>query len=178
MPLVAERYASALLSIAVERECIDRFGRDMQAVSRVFEEHDELRAFLAHAGIDKSVKKDVIRGIFEKEVSREVLNLLMLLVDKHRIGHFPGIAREYRILADREQNILNIEVWSSHPLEDAEIDRIKKKYTRIYGASGARVDMKIDNKLIGGLKIKIGDRIIDGTLAARLKSLREQLLKD
>jgi len=101
----------------------------------------------------------------------------MLLVDKERFENIRGIVEEYFRLADERKNILNMTIISAFPLEDVQINRIKEKYKKLYNKTDVKAKLIIDKSLIGGVKIQIGDKVIDDSIKGRLLCLKEALLQ-
>ena len=75
-------------------------------------------------------------------------------------------------MADKIGNILHMEVISAEPLGEDQLERLKGIYRKEYGADGVRADVWTDASLIGGVMVKIGDKVIDGTIHGRLKQLK------
>ena len=100
----------------------------------------------------------------------------MLLLDKKRFEKIIGIFEEFVKLADEEKNVLNITIISASPLEPIQLDKLTEKYRTLYNSSSINVTVKIDNDLIGGIKVIIGDKLIDGTIKGRLQELKKTLV--
>ena len=86
-----------------------------------------------------------------------------------------GINDEFIRLADIKQNTLNMTIISAAELDESHILRIKEKYQKIYNAASVRANMEIDKSLIRGVMLKIGDKVIDGSVRGRLESIKELL---
>ena len=175
MSLIERRYAEALIDISVENGAIDGYQQEFQNVVDVYNKEQELKFFLLNPRVNTDAKKDVLKKVFSDSVNSNVVNFLMLLLDKGRAKFLPGILEEFIRLADKKKNILNMTIISAAPLKDAQIDEIKEKYMKIYNASSVKVNVEVDESLIGGVKVKIGDRVVDGSIKGRLESLKELL---
>lgn len=177
MPLVERRYAEALVAIAEQNGLIDEYQQEFQAVVDAFHHQMEFKFFLFNPEIKIDVKKEVIRKIFTGRVKNELINFLELLLDKGRIKFLPGILQEYVKMADQKKNILSITIVTAATLDGAKVEEIKEKYKKLYHASHVKAQVEMDPKLIGGLKVKIGDKVIDGTIMGRIESMKEILLR-
>jgi F-type H+-transporting ATPase subunit delta len=175
MSLVETRYAEAFVNLALERNQVEQYKTELYKVLDIYQKHNELKAFLLNMKINANIKKETIEKVFNQNVSSEVRNLLKLLLDKKRIKYLPGIVEQFSSIADKKRNILNITVYSAFPLEDSQVERIKDKYRKIYNAASVKADIRIDKNLIGGIKIKIGDKIIDATIVSKVEMLKEML---
>ena len=176
MPLIETRYGEALVDVGLERNTAEAFRKDLLHVANVYREQRDLKALLLNTKIDTGIKKETVRSIFEGAVHVEVLNFLLLILDKNRIKFLPGIIREFNRLADKKQNVLNIKIYSAFPLTHAQVEKIKEKYRTNYKAAAVKADVEIDKALIGGVKVKVGDRIVDFSVASRVESLKKMLL--
>jgi F-type H+-transporting ATPase subunit delta len=177
MPLIEKRYAEALIGVAEQSGGIDDYQQELQVIVELFNSQQEFKLFLLNPEIKTDVKKTMITNVFGGRAKKELVNFLALLLDKGRIRNLPGILVEYVKVADRLRNTLNMTIISAAPLDDMQISSILEKYKRLYHATGTKINMEIDKNLIGGVKVRIGDKVVDGTITGRLESLKEILLK-
>lgn len=173
--MVEKRYAQALLAIAEQKGAILKFQEDMREIAAVYRDSRELRQFLANPEIGLQAKKSAVQAMLSGKVDRDLVSLMLLLLDKDRIGYLQEIASEFYRLASQRSNILEVTVLSAVPLEEEQVRRIKEKYGCEYGAAEVRAKLAVDPALLGGVKVMIGDRIIDGTVKGRLDALQEIL---
>ncbi|HXG40781.1 MAG TPA: ATP synthase F1 subunit delta, partial [Candidatus Limnocylindrales bacterium] len=108
-------------------------------------------------------------------VTRQVLNLARLLTEKNRIELAPAIAREYATLLNRARGIVEAVVTTARPLGPDEVAEVRRKVEEL---AGAAVDLRVvvDPSLIGGLTVRVGDRLLDASVRGRLERLRARLL--
>jgi len=175
MPLVDKRYAEALVEIAQTANAIDEIRQQLTEVKDIYKSQQELRLLLNNPKVKIDAKKGVINSLFSKHVRPEVLKFLLLLIDNDRIKHLSGINDEFIKLADIKQNTLNMTIISATELDESHITKIKEKYRKIYNAARVRANIEIDKSLIGGIMLKIGDKVIDGSVKGRLESFKELL---
>jgi len=176
MPLVESRYAEALVGISEQCKAIGAFRQELQWIVNIYNSQEDFRNFLLSQKVDKNAKKDVVKNIFSGRIRSELLNLLMLLIDKGRVMLVPGIAKEFDRLADQKEKVLTMKIISAVPLEDEQVNKIKEKYRSMYNASSVKAELEIDNSLIGGVKVKIGDKVFDGTVKSQLEELRQMIV--
>lgn len=181
MPLVDRRYAEALVEIAEEAGDMEQFQYELSLITDIYKKQPDFRLFLINPEVKIDTKKDILKNIltniFSKNLKPEIFKFLMLLLDKGRIRNLPGINDEFIKLADNRRNTLNITIISAAKLEEDQIARIKEKYGKEYRASRVKANIEIDQSLIGGVKVKIGDKVIDGSVKGRLESIKELLIK-
>lgn len=171
---VAERYAQAFFSLAKEEGRVASL-KDEAAALRSICSRDLIR-LLDNRSIDKDEKKALFR---ETIVGADpyLMNLLCLLVDKGRGRYLPETLSAFMTYCNEELNIQEVTVWSARPLTDEE----ERTIASAIGAKlGKEVEIanRIDESLIAGTRILVGDRMYDSSLKARVKSLKEELLKE
>ncbi|AGA70827.1 ATP synthase F1 subcomplex delta subunit [Desulfitobacterium dichloroeliminans LMG P-21439] len=170
---IAHRYAQALFEIALQGN-LDAIEAELQELTQLFEQNAEVAHVLYHPHISLSVKKDLMRKIFAGELSVTVGNFLNLLIDRRRQNYLPDIAQEFTRLADGARNVVEAKVTSAVPLNDIQEQRLQKELARITGKN-VRMVKEVRPELIGGVMIKIGDRVMDGTVAFKLQRIRQSL---
>ena len=176
MPLVEKRYAEALVDIAVHHGTIDEYQQELGQVIQVLSEQPDFMGFLLNPQITVQAKKDTALKAFDEKIHPELVNFLLLLLDKRRIGLLPGITKEFIILSDKIKNTINMKIVSAMALNEQQINDIMTKYVGINKISYAKVDVEIDKDLIGGVKVIVGDKVIDGSVKGRLESLKQILV--
>lgn len=177
MPLIERRYAEALVDIAEKHGAIDAYQKELQFVADIYNQNGDFRFLLINPQIKVDEKKEIVKKIFSGSLMDNMINFLMLLIDRGRIRNLPGMLDEYIKLADERKNILSMTITSAAPLEEGQVNEIKDKYRKAYNALDVKVDIAVDESLVGGIKVQIGDKVIDGTVKGRLESLKELLLK-
>ena len=178
MLLIEKRYAEALVSLAVQNNHLELFQQDLGAVTDIYKKQTDLKDFLLNPGTDIKTKKIVVSNIFYGKISSVLLDSLMFLLDKDRIKYLPGIFDEFVRLADEKRSMLNLTVISALPLDSEQLNKLKEKYRKLYKAASVKVLTELDTGLIGGIKVIIGDKLVDGTIKGRLKELQEILSKN
>ncbi|WP_077614207.1 F0F1 ATP synthase subunit delta [Caenibacillus caldisaponilyticus] len=171
---VAKRYAAALFEVAKERDIIDAVESQMQLVADTVGGHDELKRMLRHPQIDRNDKKAVLEKIFKDEVNPEVLNLLKILVDRGRVNLLDDIKEQYTVIANDYKGIVEVTVTTASPLNEAEEKKLAEAFERHFNKK-LRIHAKTDPKIIGGVLVKVGNRLYDGTLVGKLNRFAKEL---
>lgn len=177
MPLVEKRYAQAMIAMAEKNNALDLYQQELETVAGIYENQQDISLFLKNPETGIEIRKSVLKKAFSGIISNEVLNLLLLLMDKSRIEFLPGIRSEYAKFADEKRSTLNIKIISAVPLDQSRVDGIAEKYRKLYGASSVNKSVEIDPGVIGGVKVVIGDKLIDGTVKGKLNELYDILVK-
>lgn len=173
--IAAKRYANALFQLAKEENQIDRVEEEMRALKEVFKNNHELTSFLEHPKVDLDEKKTFIKKAFAT-VSPSVQNLLMLLVDRHREDIVGSMADEFLVLVNEYTGIVDAKVYSVRPLSNEEQEAVSKVFAQKIGKRALRIENIVDSNLIGGIKLRIGNHVFDGTVSGKLERLERQLL--
>jgi F-type H+-transporting ATPase subunit delta len=138
-------------------------------------QNEEFSAFLEHAKVPLSRKVQTI-GEALQEVDPLVQNLLSLLVSRGLVELVPEIEEGYRELLGQYRGREQVEVSSAVPLQESEREQIVRFLTRLINKDVV-LDSRVDPSILGGLVIKVGDRLIDGSTRTRLQGLGKQLQK-
>lgn len=173
MPRLEHRYAEALLASAQAPDEADAFGEALAEYAGVFEQSEELRAFLLCKTFPAEAKKDALKKLAKPAPPQRLLNLLYLLADRDRLALLPGIAEDYHRLKAEKRKTLLITVYTAMPLGEDEKQRICTFFAKRYGAESTEVDERIDVSLIGGIRVKIGDTLFDASLEGQLRQLQD-----
>ena len=168
---LASKYATAIFEIAKDEKNLDGYDKDLGRVRADVFSIPEAVKFFQNPLVPQQAKKDLLKRAFDKEISETVMNFLMLLVDKKRIGVFNEIYDIFTSLKNKEQGILIADVTTAFPLTKKQQDALIKKLTTLTGRK-IKVRPHKDESILGGLVLKIGDKLIDGSAAGRLRALQ------
>ncbi|MDZ5471813.1 F0F1 ATP synthase subunit delta [Bacillus sp. 31A1R] len=172
---VAKRYALALFQLAKENQLLDQMESELRVVKEVVNNSDNLNAVLKSPKLSNEKKKEILKESFES-FSVYVLNTLMILIDRHREDHISDVADHFIQLANDERGIAEAIVYTIRPLTEAERQALSESFATKFGKKSLRIDNIVDSNLLGGIKLRIGNRIFDGSLRGKLERLERQLL--
>ncbi len=172
---VAKRYAQALFELAQEKNALDKMEEELKAVSEIVKNERGLQRVLYHPQITVAEKHQIFKELFENRVSETTLNFLYLIVDRHREIYLSAIVDEFINLANAARNIVEAEVISAKELSADQKKELAKVLNRLAGKE-VSPEYKVDASLIGGLVVRIGDKVIDGSVKYRLESLKARLM--
>ncbi len=166
------RYAEAAFEIATRDGSIETWRRDLDSAAAELERPD-LMTVLANPALPLEGRQDVARRVFAGLLT-PARNLVELLVRRGRIEQMPRVAEEFRRLDDIRQGIIHATATSALPLTDTETRALT---ARLEQMTGGRIALQtdVDESLLGGLVVRVGDRLIDGSVRGRLERLRNQL---
>jgi F-type H+-transporting ATPase subunit delta len=166
------RFADAAFEIALRDGSVDTWRKELDAAADLAA-NDELQRVLANPAIPLEERIDVARNVFPS-LSKPVLNLVLLLLKRGRIEQLPRVAAEFRRLDDKRNNVVHATVTSAAPLEAGEVKAIAARLEELTGSS-VDLETAVDPDLLGGVVVRVGDRLIDGSVRGRLERLRNQL---
>lgn len=172
---VARRYAAALLAQAKSKNAVAQAGEDLKTVALSVAATPAFRALLDQPLVTEKRKKDTLRASFSGKVQPATLAFLDLLVDKRRINLLPEVQAEFERMVREYRNIAYATAISAVPLTPAQTAALEKS---LEARTGKDIELKteVDPALIGGVLVRIGDTVLDGTVRGNLERLREQLL--
>ncbi len=173
---LARRYATAVFSLAKEANAIDAVGRDLRTIADTIAGDDDIRRFYEAPIIDRKEKERIVRDSFSR-IGEVALHTVLLLVRKRRETLLGSLVVEYERLALAESGREPLVVTSAHELAPEELDRLVTRLSKLY-QKRFEVRQVVDADLIGGVRITMGDRRIDGTVAGALDELARTLSKN
>ncbi len=170
----ARRYAEAAFEIARRDGSLDAWQAGLRRATEVVGAPAVAR-YVDSPAIPFTVRREVLTKLLAADLSAPMLNLLFLLAQRGRLGSLPVVARELDRLVDLERGVVVAQVTSAMPLDPAELEAIA---ARVREMTGSQVDLHsaVDSELIGGLTVRVGDRLIDASVRGRLERLRDRLV--
>jgi F-type H+-transporting ATPase subunit delta len=171
---VARNYAEALFTIAAKHNKQDEFAASLSEVGEMLDGNAEIRAFLQTPKVDLPAKKKALRSAFDGRIDPLVLNFLLVVLEKRRQRLIGQIAREFSMLLDEKVGRLHVQVTLAHEADAATEQAITKELSRILGRT-AIPHITVDPKIVGGIVVRYGDSILDGSVRRRLAGLRKRL---
>lgn len=171
---VGSRYAEALYAIAEREKSVDAIEQELIAVDAVVRENRDLQKVLYHPRITSEDKKSLLSELLSGKVSQVTMEFLNLLVDRQREQFLSDIVDYYINLANKARNITEARISSAIELTAEEKKAMAALLDKITGKK-VETSFSVDPSLIGGVVVRIGDRVIDGSIRTRLATLREHL---
>ncbi|QDR82112.1 F0F1 ATP synthase subunit delta [Sporomusa termitida] len=172
---LALKYAQAIYEIASERALLDNVEKQLRLVEATIAGHTDLATLMYHPLVPAAAKKETINRVFAGDLDGFVQSFLQLLIDKRREPALPAIIREFIRLANEARNIAEAEVFTAKELSAGQLEALAAKLSSVTGKSIV-LKTTIDQELLGGVVVKIGDKLIDGSVARQLKALKAALL--
>lgn len=170
--VVSSRYARALFEAASDQGRVEETGQELKSVVEAFEMDSEMRNFIATPNISLTDKENVLKNVLSGKVSDVLLNTILLLIERGRQGAFSELLSSYNNIVSRTLNVADAVVYTPYPLSEQEQAEVAATFGQISGKRLKVVNL-IDEKLIGGLKVVIGDTLYDGSISGKLERLEK-----
>lgn len=172
--LVSKTYSEALFEVALEEGMIDRFLDEINFVADSLKEFPEFQNIIKSPTINKNEKKNIISDVFKEKLSQEMLNFLKIIIDKSRGNSIEAIREDFKAKVNNHKGIVDAVAITAIPMSKEDSDKLINKLSGITGKT-INLTNEIDKSIIGGVMVKIGDKVIDGTLKGKLDNIKEEL---
>ena len=169
-----KRYAQAAFRLAVEKGELDSWQVSLRKIADITTD-EKIVALLENPRLSIETKKAILAEFLGK-INPLALNLAYLLVHKDRLSIAGDISQQYDRLLDSHHGIQHVEVITALPLDDEDRERISSRFEEITRRK-IIIDAQVDPSLVGGIKAKIGDTLIDGSVKSKLGALRKSLVE-
>ncbi|WP_027965210.1 F0F1 ATP synthase subunit delta [Halalkalibacillus halophilus] len=173
--VVAKRYAVALFQLGTEKSFSDQLEEELHAVLHVFKNEEKLKHFFENPRRSTQEKKQFIREVF-KDLSTQTVNLLLVLMDKNRLNILPQIVSEFVAMKNKARGVAEADVYSVKALTEDEKNHVKDVFARKLNLNTLRINNIVDEDILGGLKVRIGNQIYDGTIKNKLTRIEQKVV--
>ncbi|MEE1257608.1 MAG: ATP synthase F1 subunit delta [Lachnospiraceae bacterium] len=174
--LVSKTYGEALFELAVEENKTGLYLEEVANLLKVIQENQDFGQFMNHPKIPKEEKLTVMENIFRDKMDKELLGFLVTIVEKDRYSEIEEILK-YVIDSIKEyRNIGVAYVTTAIPLQENQKKDVENKLLSTTKYETLECHYKVDEGLIGGMVIRMGDRVVDSSIRTKLESLERELL--
>ncbi|ATF16003.1 F0F1 ATP synthase subunit delta [Brevibacillus sp. HB1.2] len=170
---VGKRYARALFEVASERSKIDQVEADLGAIVEAVESNEDLKKIMLHPHIAADAKSQLADELFKSHVGEETFNFLNVLIENGREVDLVDIYRSFVQLANEARGFADAIVTSAKPLSTEEQNELAEKFGQTLNKK-LRMTAVVDPAILGGIIIKIGDRLYDGSLKTKLETFAQK----
>lgn len=170
----AKRYARALYEASKEKNSVNVVLSDLKTVVTLLAGEKDLEVLLNSPNIDTSAKTSLLKQIFAGSLSDLSLNTLVLLVERKRSELIPVVYEQFVKVANEALGRAEATVYSAKPLSDEEESAVAARFTNLTGKN-IQVTNIVDSSLLGGIKVRIGDKLYDGSLSGKLERMEKAL---
>ena len=175
--LVSKTYGDALFELALEENKIDSLSDEVKAVLEVVATNQDLNKLMNHPKISKEEKVKLVEDIFKERVSMELCGLMRMLVNKDHYQELGNVLEYFISCVKEHKNIGTAYVTSAMELTKAQKKAVEKRLLETTKYVEFEMNYSVDAELIGGMVIRIGDRVVDSSIKAKLYDLTRELTK-
>jgi F-type H+-transporting ATPase subunit delta len=172
---VARSYASALHDIGRRHDAADRFGEELERFAELLRAEPRIREFLVAPTVGAEEKKRALREALAGAFHPLLVNFVLVVLDKRRQRLFAEMAAEYRTILDDAKGYVRAEVTLARAPDEGLEEDIRTTLCERLGKT-VIPQFDVDPKILGGIRVRYEDRVIDGTLRRRLLALRHAML--
>lgn len=172
---IGRNYAEALLALARKTDDTEEWGELLNGIANAMREDHTLRTFLESPKLSASHKIEILEKALGRKVPRLFLRYIDTVIQKRRQMLIPEIATEYQLLLDEAENRLHANVTVARAPSEPERDALARQLSRLFGK---RVVPHISENpaILGGLIVRVGDTVMDGSVRKRLSVLKQRML--
>ncbi|MBE5901208.1 MAG: ATP synthase F1 subunit delta [Lachnospiraceae bacterium] len=173
--LISKTYGDALFDVAMESGRLDDFLEEAKAVKELLHENEDLVKLMNHPKVPKEEKVELLENCFSKGISKELLGTLRLMVVKDRTQDFDEVLDYFITRVKDYKNIGLATVTVAMPLTDAQKEKIKQRLLETTDYVEFEINYEVDESLIGGMVIRIKDRVMDSSVKSKIARLQREL---
>ncbi len=172
---LANSYARSLLELADERGITERIGSQVGDLQAILAENPTFVQFLADPAIAADERSTLLKNVFGGQVDPLLMSFLGVMNDKNRLSLLPDVCGAFDELLADERGIVEVDVTVPRKMGKAELESVRAKVADALGKEVV-IHQYVDETLLGGLVIKVGDTLIDGSVRKQLDEMRQTLL--
>lgn len=172
---VARNYAETLFELAEAHEGIEVYQAGIRSVAQLIDELPDFRRFLETPRIDAKSKKNLVREVLGDSLPKLLMNFLLITIDKRRQRLLGSIAREFDGLVDEKLGRAHVDVTLAREMTDEGLEEITSKLSSLLGVE-AIPHIRVQPSILGGIVVRAGDTIYDGSLRRKLDGMRRRLM--
>ncbi len=168
-------YGNALFELALEEGKLDSLYEETEALIDILKENQELIKLLSHPQVSKDEKRKIVTDTFDGKVADELTGLIAMVVEKGHVNELISILNYFVKQVKKEKNIGVATVKSAIELNDSQKQAIEQRLIETTVYDSMEIDYSVDKSLIGGLVIRIEDRVVDSSIKTKLENMSRTL---
>jgi F-type H+-transporting ATPase subunit delta len=168
-------YAQSLLELASEQNQVEPIGKELEQVAELIAENPTFATYLADPAIGHEERAGMLKKVLGGKVSPLLWNFLGVLNLKGRLKYIPEMALAYDDLLDQKLGKIEVDVTVAQRLSPEHLEQVRQRVSQVLGKE-AVIHQYVDESVIGGLLLRVQDRLIDSSVRSQLHSLKHQML--
>lgn len=170
---IARPYAEALYEVADAKNAVSQWSAALNELARV-SSHEDVREVMTDPRLSKVQRKDLLLGLVKIAMPAEASNFVDLLVENDRVVTLPEIAEQFEVLKNRHEGSAIAKIVSAYALSDEQVNELSAGLERKFGVK-LKPEVTVDHSIIGGIRVTVGDQVLDTSVQAQLMRLRDTL---
>ena len=170
---IETRYAKSFYYRSIEDGCLDQVTQDMSLLHDVFS-NKKLRLFFEKSGTKQKTMLGLLTPTLDNKVHQSTGTFFRFLATKHRLNYFPGIIRAFLSWVDVCKGIRRVDFTSAYPVKD-DFEKILTKQVKQKIDKNCDIKIHVDSKLVGGFRLRVGDKTFDCSVASQLKNIAKAI---
>ncbi len=175
--LISKTYGDALFELAVEEDKIDVLLEEIEQLLKILAENEDFGRLMNHPKIINEEKIEVANNVFAGRISEELLGFLTIIISKDRYREIDEILKYFVARVKEYKGIGIATVTTAVPLKDGQCKEVEQKLLDTTRYQSMEISYSVDASLIGGMVIRIGDRVVDSSIKTKLSTLQKDLMK-
>ena len=175
--LVSKTYGDALFAVALECSRMDEFFEAVKVVADILRTNDEFGKLMNHPKIIKEEKIKIVEEVFGNKIPKEIIGIMKLLISKGRASEMLSVFDYFIDLVKEEKKIGKADVVTAVELSAEQKAKVEQKLLDTTKYETFEMNYSVDTSLIGGMVIRIGDRVVDSSIKTKLFELTRELRK-
>lgn len=174
---LSDIYATSLFEVCQKRggdKAVQETLDELEGILALARKDPAFNEFLASRVLPSRDRAESLKKIFDGKISSGTLTFLLVLNDKDRLGHLPAMVEAFHDKAQEAFGRIEVDVHTAGPISSADLDTIRDRLASALGKDVV-ARHRTEPAMIGGLKLRFGDRLVDGSIATRVRRLRDQL---
>ena len=173
---IIKKYAQLLYQVVVKEDDINQVSDCLNSISSILKSVPELNQLFITRRVQVQDKMNMLKNILGDKISDIVMDLMVLLMENGHMMLFGEVVKRFDYLKDKDSEIIKVQITSSSILSDDEVQRISSKIENNIQKE-VEVKTETDASIIGGIKLRVGNTLIDGAVYNRLQKLRDALIQ-
>lgn len=170
------RYARALYEVAEEKGKVEEYLQDLRDICDLLDNNEDLKKLIEYPQISTRKKKKIIIELFKGRIDEELLSFILILVEKKRILFIREKLNQMELIHLEKQNKVTALVKSVIPLTEEQESKLKEKLEKKFNKN-VILKYEIDKSILGGLYVRVGNEVIDGSIKSKLEEMKALILK-
>ena len=173
--LVSKTYGDALFAVALEENRMDEFFEAVKVVADILRANEDFSKLMNHPKIMKEDKVKIVEETFVEKIPKEIVGIMTLMITKGRASEMLSVFNYFVALVKEKKKIGNASVTTAVPLDEVQREKVEKKLLDTTRYEDFEIEYSVDESLIGGMVIRIGDRVVDSSIKTKLYELTREL---